>query len=158
MGLIETKIRQQNVDTITSALLYGWQRTNNCNVSNGRIWVAWKPSSYHLTILKSTDQFIHCEATQLITCKHFQITFIYGHNHESQRQPLWYDLHQLSLSVTGAWCIMGDFNAILYKNEHIGGNVVTDHDIQELTNFQLNCEVQEMPSSSAFFTWSNKTI
>ena len=83
VGLIETKIRQQNVDTIATALLHGWQWTNNCDVSNGRIWVAWKPSSYHLTILKSTDQFIHCEATQLITYKHFQITFIYGHNHES---------------------------------------------------------------------------
>ena len=74
VGLIETKIRRQNVDTIASTLLHGWQWANNCDISNGRIWVAWKPNFYHLTILEKTNQFIHCEATQLITSKHFHIT------------------------------------------------------------------------------------
>ncbi|KAJ8421653.1 LOW QUALITY PROTEIN: hypothetical protein Cgig2_019771 [Carnegiea gigantea] len=111
VGLIETKIRQHNAVSLASNFLHGWQWANNCDISNGRIWVAWKPSSYHIAILEKTYQYIHC-----------------------------------------AWCILGDFNTILSKNEHIGGNEVTDHDIQELTNFMLNCEVQELPSSGAFFT------
>ena len=112
VGLIETKIRQQKADSIASTFLRGWQWAHNCDISNGRIWVAWKPSSCHITILERSDQFIHCSATQLSTHKHFHITFIYGHNHELQRQPLWNVLHQLSLSVPGAWCILGDFNTI----------------------------------------------
>ena len=158
VGLIETKIRQQNADAIASTFLRGWQWTHNCDISNGRIWVAWKPSSYHLSIMERSDQYIHCLATQLTTNKRFHITFVYGHNHEPQRQPLWNALHQLSLSITGAWSILGDFNTILSKNERIGGNEVTDHEIQELSNFMLNCEVQELTSSGAFFTWTNKTI
>ncbi|KAJ8426495.1 hypothetical protein Cgig2_029237 [Carnegiea gigantea] len=98
------------------------------------------------------------DTPHLNTSKHFYITFIYGHNHVSQRQPMWNALHQLSLSTPGDWGILGDFNTILYKNERMGGNEVTDHDIQELSNFKLNCEVQEMTSSGAFFTWTKKTI
>ena len=74
VGLIETKIRQQNATSIASSLLHGWQWANNCDISNGRIWVAWKPCAYHLTILERTDQLIHCSATQLLTKKRFHIT------------------------------------------------------------------------------------
>ena len=42
--------------------------------------------------------------------------------------------------------------------DRIGGNDVMDHDIQELSNLMENCEVLEMPSSGAFFTWTNKTL
>ncbi|KAJ8431546.1 hypothetical protein Cgig2_009624 [Carnegiea gigantea] len=77
---------------------------------------------------------------------------------ESQRQPLWEALHQISLSTHGAWRLFGDLNTILSKKDRYGGNHVEDHDIQELTNFIANCEVLEMPSSGAFFTWTNKTI
>ncbi|KAJ8421292.1 LOW QUALITY PROTEIN: hypothetical protein Cgig2_031131 [Carnegiea gigantea] len=114
-----------------------------------RIWVAWKPCSYSLTFLEKIDQLIHCEATQLSTSKYFHITFIYGHNLEFQRQPLWEDLHHISLSVPGAWCILGDFNSILYKDDRIGGNEVIDRDTQELSAFMETCEVQEMTGSGA---------
>ena len=158
VGLLETKIKHQKIETIASNIFRGWEWTNNFEISKGRIWVAWKPCSYSLTPLVKTDQLIHCEATQLSTSKHFHITFIYGHNHELQRQPLWEDLHQISLSIQGAWCILGDFNSILYKDDRIGGNEVTEHDTLELSAFMDSCEVQEMTGSGAVFTWTNKTI
>ncbi|KAJ8419977.1 hypothetical protein Cgig2_010914 [Carnegiea gigantea] len=85
VGLIETKIWQHNAVSLASNFLRGWQWANNCDISNGRIWVAWKPCSYHIAILEKTDQYIHCCATQLTTRKHFHITFIYSHNHELQK-------------------------------------------------------------------------
>ncbi|KAJ8444596.1 hypothetical protein Cgig2_013875 [Carnegiea gigantea] len=132
VGLLETKIKSQNVNKIAGNIFRGWEWANNSSISNGRIWHA--------------------------TRKRFHITFISGHNHESQRQPLWEALHQISLSTHGAWCLLGDFNTILSKEDRYGGNHVEDHHIQELTNFMANCEVLEMPSSGAFFTWTNKTI
>ena len=53
---------------------------------------------------------------------------------------------------------MGDFNAVLSKDDRIGGNAVTDHDIQEMSSFMESYEVLEMPSSGVFFSWTNKTI
>ena len=158
VGLLETKIKRHKVEYTASNIFCGWDWVNNYDISNGRIWVAWKPSSYTLTILEKTDQLIHCEATQLSTCKHFHITFIYGHNLELQRQSLWDALHHISRSTQGAWCILGDFNTILPKDDRLGGNEVSDHDIQEMSNFMGTCEVQEMSSFGAHFTWTNKTI
>ena len=89
---------------------------------------------------------------QLLTNKHLHITFIYNHNHELQRQPMWGALQHLSNFIQGAWCLLGDFNAIMSKEDRFGGNIVTDHDIQEMSIFIENCEVLEMPSSGALYT------
>ena len=158
IGLLETKVKSQNVCKIAENIFTGWEWANNCAISNGRIWVAWKPSLYKVSVKEQSDQFIHCSVSQLLTSKHFHITFIYGHNHEPQRQPMWTALHRISTSIQGAWCILGDFNAILSKDDRIGGDTVSDHDIQELSNFMEDCEVLEMPSTGPFFSWTNKTI
>ncbi|KAJ8424331.1 hypothetical protein Cgig2_003526 [Carnegiea gigantea] len=83
--------------------------------------------------------------------------YLWAQPRESET-TLWEALYQISLSTHGAWCLLGDFNTILSKEDRYGGNHVEDHDIQELTNFMANCEVLEMPSLGAFFTWTNKTI
>ena len=136
----------------------GWNWAHKFSISNGRIWVAWKPSAYTINILRTSDQFIHCVATQTATNKSFRITFTNGRNHESQCQPLWSALQQISLSVPGAWCLVGDFNTILSKDDRYGGNEVVNHDIQQLSAFMANCEVLEMPSLGVFFTWTNTTL
>ncbi|KAJ8445673.1 hypothetical protein Cgig2_007149 [Carnegiea gigantea] len=102
-------------------------------------------------MLEKSDQYIHCRVTQLQNNKHFHIAYIYGHNHDAQRHPLWEALHHLSTSIQGAWCLLGDFNAILTKDDRIWGNTVTDQHIQEMSNFVVNCEVQEMPSPDRVF-------
>ena len=37
------------------------------------------------------------------------------------RLALWEDLKQLSLPLHGPWCVMVDFNAVLYPGDRIGG-------------------------------------
>ena len=53
---------------------------------------------------------------------------------------------------------MGDFNSVLYKEDRIGGNEVTKHEIQELTSFMEDCDVSEMCITRAYFSLTNKTI
>jgi len=152
IGLLETKIKSQKVCKIAQNIFSGWEWANNFDISNGRIWVAWKPNLYKVTIQEQSDQYMHCKVIQITTSKRFHITFVYGHNHNLQRQPLWTALHHLSNSIQEAWCLLGDFNAILSKDDRIGGNAVSDHDIQEMSNVMEECEVLEMPSSSSFFS------
>ncbi|KAJ8446942.1 hypothetical protein Cgig2_026440 [Carnegiea gigantea] len=52
----------------------------------------------------------------------------------------------------------GDFNAVLSKEDIIGGDPVTEQEIQELKPLLETCELQESPSVGAYFTWTNKTI
>ncbi|KAJ8422390.1 hypothetical protein Cgig2_003260 [Carnegiea gigantea] len=101
IGLLETKIKEQKVDTIAANIFRGWNRAHNFSISNGRIWVAWKTSAYTINILRTSDRFIHCAATQMATNISFHITFIYGHNHENQRQPIVSVAANFSLFVGG---------------------------------------------------------
>ncbi|KAJ8420785.1 hypothetical protein Cgig2_030493 [Carnegiea gigantea] len=118
----------------------------------------WVPTKCaHCAMLDHTEEVCKKKGA-LATQQHFHITFVYGRNQEHQRKPLWEELHQISLSISGAWCILGDFNSVLFKEDRYGHNEVEDHDIPELTHFMADCEVLEMPSSSEYFYWTNKTI
>ncbi|KAJ8426152.1 hypothetical protein Cgig2_024357 [Carnegiea gigantea] len=44
------------------------------------------------------------------------------------------------------WCILGDFNTILCKEDRLGGDAVTDQDTKELSQFMDQCELIEMRS------------
>ena len=47
IGLFETKVKEQNVQTMASRAFPGWRWVHNFSLNpKGRIWVAWKPSSY----------------------------------------------------------------------------------------------------------------
>ena len=146
VGLLETKIKDKEVEQIASNIFEG----SLC--STERIWVALKSCSYAVVALRLTDQLIHCAVTHLATQHHFHITFVYGHNQEHQKKPLWKELHQISLSISGAWCILRDFDSILFKEDRYGGNEVEDHDIRELTYFMADCKVLEMLSSGEYFS------
>ncbi|KAJ8435573.1 hypothetical protein Cgig2_020035 [Carnegiea gigantea] len=57
----------------------------------------------------------------LSTMKGFYITFAYVANHKLQRRDLWEDLLNIANSMDEAWCILGDFNAVLYTGDRIRG-------------------------------------
>ncbi|KAJ8424767.1 hypothetical protein Cgig2_017419 [Carnegiea gigantea] len=48
--------------------------------------------------------------------------------------------------IAMAWCILGDFNIILYKEDKLEGDAVTDQDTKELSQFMDQCELIEMRS------------
>ncbi|KAJ8419236.1 hypothetical protein Cgig2_013533 [Carnegiea gigantea] len=92
------------------------------------------------------------------TMQHFYLTFIYGDNHESPRQDLWAKLEHIALDMNEAWCILGDFNSVLYSGNRIGGNPIQDHEVKSFTECIHSCGLQELPSRGSYFSWTNKTI
>ncbi|KAJ8431896.1 hypothetical protein Cgig2_009963 [Carnegiea gigantea] len=103
-------------------------------------------------------QMIHCHVTQLQTSKKFFISFRYGLNRASQRQVLWQDLTAIAAHMNNAWCIIGDFNFVLYKEDRIGGEEIEDHAIKDFAECLEACELNEMRSTGAYYSWTNKTI
>ena len=57
-----------------------------------------------------------------------------------------------------AWCVLGDFNAVLYIGDRIGGTEVKLHEIQSFDECITTCELQEIRSNGPYYTWTNKTI
>ena len=134
-----------------------WQHNFTLNIK-GCIWIAWKPSSYEVKVLEKTEQLIHSYITQLNTNKKFYITFVYSMNQEQQRQHLWRDIQTLSQQMTEAWCILGDFNSVLYKEDRMGGNKIQDQELRDFTNTFEICELREIIWTGAYYSWTNKTI
>jgi len=56
----------------------------------------------------------------MTTHKKFYITFVYGINHDHQRQSMWKNLLAISQHMNDAWCIIRDSNVVLYKEDRRG--------------------------------------
>ena len=104
-----------------------------------------------------SEQYIHCKAAQMSSNVKFFITFVYGLNHVQLRKTMWEELsaHQ---PTQEPWCILGDFNSILYKEDRIGGGDVLYSDIKDMKKFMEKCKMHEMRSIGPYFSWTNKTI
>ncbi|KAL2943499.1 putative glucan endo-1 3-beta-glucosidase eglC [Bienertia sinuspersici] len=75
---------------------------------------------------------------------------------EDGRTPLWDNLREFSRVVGGdPWCVTGDFNAIMNKEDRQGA-VVRWTEIQPMIECVNICGLEDMKSSGRFFTWSNK--
>ena len=81
---------------------------------------------------------------------------VYGLNRTADREVLWQQLGQISMTISGAWCMMGDFNAISNPNDRIRGLTVTNADIQPMRRMMEECEVEDLKTKGAFYTWNNK--
>ena len=79
-------------------------------------------------------------------------------NFSDKRQQLWDALLSLSQQIHGAWCILGDFNSVLYKEDKTRGYEIADAEVQELRTFLDVCELQEMAWTGTYYSWTNKTI
>lgn len=106
----------------------------------------------------ASDQFIHCQARYLPTQQHFQNTFVYGQNTIYLRQQLWAHLEDIAHNIQEAWCILGDFNAVLQPDEQIGGKEIHISEITDFAQCIENCYLQEARSIGVFYTWTNKTV
>jgi len=49
------------------------------------------------------------------------MTSVYGKNNIALRKELWEDLRMLENNMQDAWCVLGDFNAVLAPEGRIGG-------------------------------------
>ena len=116
----------------------------------------WRPNKFVVTVLAATSQMIHCAVIHVDTQKHFYLTFVYGYNKHELRRPLWHNLQTLSHQTPGAWCVLGDFNAVLHIQDRIGGDDIQDADIKDFADCLTDCELMEIRSSGAYYSWSSR--
>ncbi|KAJ8421596.1 LOW QUALITY PROTEIN: hypothetical protein Cgig2_020785 [Carnegiea gigantea] len=122
IGLFETKVKEKNIEMVATKLFQGWHWQHNFHLNTKwRIWVAWRPRHYNVQIISMEEQFIHYRAMHTTTMKSVYLTFIYGANQEGQRRALWEALKNIAKDMEEAWCILGDFNSVLYPRDRMGG-------------------------------------
>ncbi|XP_019235765.1 PREDICTED: uncharacterized protein LOC109216089 [Nicotiana attenuata] len=157
VGLVETKVKETNAYRIANPLVPGWGTLTNYNEArNGRVWILWDTNVLKVTGLQDDPQLIHCIVRSIkgdVTC---YLTVVYGFNGIEQRRSLWGKLQSFSTTITDAWLVAGDFNAILYPKDRQSCNPVSYSETQEFSHCIQQAGLSELPWKGDYYTWTNK--
>lgn len=97
IGLLEVKVRQNNLDVFTKRTLRHWEVIHNTQPNSvARIWLGIDPNKFHAQTLHIGEQCITCKLTAK-TCDQdsFIISTVNGYNERSRKRELWACLRYL---------------------------------------------------------------
>ncbi|XP_074288300.1 uncharacterized protein LOC141613464 [Silene latifolia] len=156
-GILETKIKSRNWNKVTNNICSNLAICTNSNLHpGGRIWIIWDPVLFEVDILDVTIQCIHTKVFDKARRKEFYYTVVYGLNSLGDREPLWQSIRSYHLQLNAPWLLCGDFNAIMERNERIGGAEITNAEIRPMADAIRDCQLTDMKARGAFYTWNNK--
>lgn len=89
LGILETKVKIDNVCTISKKINRSWQWLYNYDYHyNGCVWVGWNPGVCDISLHQMSAQHITCLDRFLEKDISFLVTFVYAHNDVANRVPL----------------------------------------------------------------------
>ncbi|XP_030507193.2 uncharacterized protein LOC115722193 [Cannabis sativa] len=144
----------EELENVECELVAAWFEPNAAAWHQGcKIMIAWDPSKFVVDILKCTSQLMNVRISVADGSLNSHLTVVYGANDNEGRRLLWADL--CGLRTKENWLIMGDFNAILAKEERVGHRVCYHPDTNFIQCVQ-QCQLEDVKTIGCYFTWSNK--
>ncbi|XP_062089259.1 uncharacterized protein LOC133795820 [Humulus lupulus] len=153
-AFLESKLRGSKIEDMMNSVFRDW-KYYSVPIVEGRILLVWKEDFIKISVLGVEDQFIHCTVKIMGVLKQFCLTVIYGRNQIEERKRLWQALESLRFPVQ-PWLVAGDFNAIFYFDDRIGGRSITDMEREDACTWRANCLMSEICRIGTHYTWSNK--
>uniref|UniRef100_A0A803PZW9 Uncharacterized protein n=1 Tax=Cannabis sativa TaxID=3483 RepID=A0A803PZW9_CANSA len=154
VGLLETRVKAPKLGNLYSNVFAGWCFSSNIAwYAGGKIVIAWNPLRFIVDIIRCTSQLMHLRIVTVDGIFDSYLTVIYASNSQNERRDLWRDVCELA--PNGKWCLMGDFNEILSKEERIAHRVKS-YPNDDFLNCVNECHLEDVKFSGNFFTWSNK--
>ncbi|KAL2237639.1 UNVERIFIED_CONTAM: hypothetical protein Sindi_0955600 [Sesamum indicum] len=121
LGLLETRVRINNVSHIQAFLLPQWKWFVDYGSSGNRIWIAWDENFIDVDVVECGTQFIHCHVNIRALHESIAITVIYGANELVERRALWDSMETIAMqSADIPWLVGGDFNTVRDLSEICG--------------------------------------
>ncbi|XP_020243178.1 uncharacterized protein LOC109821400 [Asparagus officinalis] len=94
-------------------------------------------------VVNISDQQITCAIKSLDGRLDCVISSVYGFNQTKGRKELWADLIQIQEIIGNVpWLICGDFNAMIDKDDKLGGAVLSDSDTRDFNNCIEDCHLE----------------
>ncbi|KAF5459673.1 hypothetical protein F2P56_019600 [Juglans regia] len=88
--------------------------------------------------------------------KKWLFTGFYGHAETGKRKWSWDLLRSLRPKEQEPWCVVGDFNEILFQNEKVGGRARPETQLSQFREVLEDNQLFDLGCCSGFFTWSNR--
>lgn len=156
MGLVDTRVRKENVDKVMNNYSTGWLMEANYEKHElGKIWLCWDPRQCAVQVLHKELQAIHAMVC-LNNGKSFLISVIYASTANYVRRELWGRLVELSYTTHEPWIVLGDFNSIINSQEKVGGVPVRPFHFMDLLQCVTNAGLFDLRYSGHTLTWTNK--
>ncbi|GJQ98465.1 RNA-directed DNA polymerase, eukaryota, reverse transcriptase zinc-binding domain protein [Tanacetum coccineum] len=137
--------------------LWNWvSNATDCN-KGCRLAVGWDNNVIDANLLASHDQVMHFEVRIINDKRKFFISFIYRENEPKDRLKLWeYISDHMKVVDNHPWAIMGDFNVIMYADEHSKGSIDNYHGVKEFRGCMEHLDMEDLAMNGFFFTWVPK--
>ncbi|KAL2252838.1 UNVERIFIED_CONTAM: hypothetical protein Sindi_0078500 [Sesamum indicum] len=138
LGILETRVRLNNVIHIQSFILPQWKWFVDYDSVENRICLAWDENFIDVHILNVGEQFVHCRVTYRVVDEPIFITVTYGASEVIARRTLWTTLKTLAQQCSNdPWLVGGDLNAV--------------HDLNE-------AGLMPLPMQGKWYTWHNCSL
>ncbi|XP_048611877.1 uncharacterized protein LOC125586108 [Brassica napus] len=118
---------------------------------SGGIWLLWRNHAGALTILESSEQFIHARVE--IGSEVIHLIAVYAVPTVSRRSGLWGDLKRVIENIDEPVLVGGDFNTILRLDERSGGNGRLSPDSLAFGEWINELALVDMGFRGNTFTW-----
>ncbi|XP_058726099.1 uncharacterized protein LOC131597415 [Vicia villosa] len=157
--LVETRVKKDKAVNIRKKLGGQWHYLDNYdNHANGRVWIMWDNNKVDIKSICSSEQMIHCAVYDKNDNFQHWLTAIYADNKLDRRRKLWKEIEQINSTQQGPWCLMGDYNNVMYTDDRIGGKEIHDGEFCDLVNMMNNCGLADLDKIGDKYTWSNKHV
>ncbi|KAJ1390971.1 Endonuclease/exonuclease/phosphatase superfamily [Sesbania bispinosa] len=108
----------------------------------GGIWCTWKSEDLTVHVVKTSSQCIHLKLLN-VGGTTWHLFICYASPQEYIRHSLWEELVAYNSSLTEPWCVMGDFNTVLYDFEKVGGAGANRRAMKAFANCLENYDLDE---------------
>jgi hypothetical protein len=93
LGLVETRVKQENLLKIHAAMVPGWEVIHNYSAHRlGRIWLCWDPNQVSIHPMHIHAQSITCKVTLVDQSSSWLLTIVYGATQGIERMALFQEL------------------------------------------------------------------
>ncbi|KAF3642699.1 hypothetical protein FXO38_20978 [Capsicum annuum] len=83
---------------------------------------------------------------------------VYGNNNLEERKEMWKGILQIGALIDVPWCICGDFNTPLHKDDRRGGNPIVEAETRDFQKAVEDLNLVDMKATGRQFTWTNKHV
>ncbi|ERM99350.1 hypothetical protein AMTR_s00108p00123240 [Amborella trichopoda] len=124
---------------------------NSRNISKPNLWILWKADIPKPNLLSTSDQQVTISCVAY--AKYVVITVGHAGHTCAKRRELW--LQFAAVAPNGPWCLVGDFNAILFSYEKSGCGPSNQRSMEEFAAMVSTSNLIAVPSTGFKFTQSN---
>lgn len=136
------------------------QHFSNCAMVEARgfsggIWCFWNQTISQVRVLGFTAQTLTLRIAGDQYKTKWLLSLVYASPTATIREQFCDYMEQLSMLIMLPWCILGDFNQVIYQKDKQGGRAVGGHSAERMRLMFDRCGLMETKFSGPSFTWTN---